>query len=57
MRREYNNVRELQQAQGSHDFAEDWTAQCDPWACWSSRTLLYSRCTMPPKVMVCCLLP
>ena len=28
--REYNNVRELQQAQGSHDFAEDWTAQYDP---------------------------
>lgn len=30
VRREYNNVRELQQAQGSHDFAEAWTAQYDP---------------------------
>ena len=30
LRREYNNVRELQQAQGSHDFAESWTAQYDP---------------------------
>ena len=30
MRREYNNVRELQQAQGSHDFGEAWTAQYDP---------------------------
>jgi len=29
-RREYNNVRELQQAQGSHTFAEAWTAQYDP---------------------------
>lgn len=30
IRRENNNVRELQQAQGSHDFAEAWTAQYDP---------------------------
>ena len=30
VRREYNNVRELQQAQGSHDFGEAWTAQYDP---------------------------
>jgi Carboxypeptidase regulatory-like domain/TonB dependent receptor len=30
IRREDNNVRELQQAQGSHDFAEAWTAQYDP---------------------------
>jgi len=29
-RPEYNNVRELQQAQGSHTFAYDWTAQYDP---------------------------
>jgi hypothetical protein len=29
-RREYNNVRELQQAQGSHDFGADWTALYDP---------------------------
>ncbi len=29
-RREYNNVRELQQAQGSHTFGEAWTAQYDP---------------------------
>ncbi|MBL8290215.1 MAG: TonB-dependent receptor, partial [Bryobacterales bacterium] len=30
IRQEYNNVRELQQAQGSHDFAGDWTAQYIP---------------------------
>ena len=30
IRRENNNVRELQQAQGSHDFAEAWTALYDP---------------------------
>ena len=30
IRREYNNVRELQQAQGSHDFDESWTSQYDP---------------------------
>ncbi|MBV6430471.1 MAG: hypothetical protein IANPNBLG_00584 [Bryobacteraceae bacterium] len=30
IRREYNNVREMQQAQGSHDFAEAWTSQYDP---------------------------
>ena len=30
IRREENNVRELQQAQGSHDFAGDWTSQYDP---------------------------
>jgi hypothetical protein len=30
VRREYNNVRELQQSQGSHDFAESWTALYDP---------------------------
>ena len=29
-RQEYNNVRELQQAQGSHDFGSDWTALYDP---------------------------
>ena len=29
-RQEYNNVRELQQAQGSHSFGNDWTAQYDP---------------------------
>ncbi|MEO8657898.1 MAG: TonB-dependent receptor [Bryobacteraceae bacterium] len=29
-RQEYNNVVELQQAQGSHDFYGDWTAQYDP---------------------------
>lgn len=29
-RTEYNNVVELQQAQGSHDFYKDWTAQYDP---------------------------
>src|SRR5262249_4369708 len=29
-RQEYNNVRELQQAQGSHTFGTDWTAQYDP---------------------------
>ncbi|MGH9630531.1 MAG: TonB-dependent receptor domain-containing protein, partial [Bryobacteraceae bacterium] len=29
-RSEYNNVRELQQAQGSHSFDEDWTALYDP---------------------------
>jgi hypothetical protein len=29
-RQEYNNVRELQQAQGSHDFYGDWTALYDP---------------------------
>lgn len=29
-RREWNNVRELQQAQGSHDFAADWTALYSP---------------------------
>ncbi len=28
-RQEYNNVRELQQAQGSHDFGPDWTALYD----------------------------
>jgi len=31
-RREYNNVRELQQAQGSHHFGSDWTALFDPVA-------------------------
>jgi hypothetical protein len=30
LRRENNNVRELQQAQGSHDFGGDWTALYDP---------------------------
>ena len=30
LRRELNNVRELQQAQGSHTFGSDWTAQFDP---------------------------
>lgn len=30
IRREYNNVRELQQAQGSHDFGGAWTALYDP---------------------------
>ena len=29
-RREYSNVRELQQAQGSHNFGDAWTAQYDP---------------------------
>lgn len=29
-RQEYNNVRELQQAQGSHSFGSDWTSQYDP---------------------------
>ncbi|MGE5645395.1 MAG: TonB-dependent receptor domain-containing protein [Acidobacteriota bacterium] len=29
-RREFNNVREMQQAQGSHGFYNDWTAQYDP---------------------------
>jgi len=29
-RLEYNNIQELQQSQGSHDFAGDWTAQYDP---------------------------
>ena len=29
-RQEYNNVRELQQAQGSHDFGVEWTQQWDP---------------------------
>jgi len=29
-RREWNNVRELQQSQGSHDFAADWTALYSP---------------------------
>ena len=30
LRQEYNNIRELQQAQGSHTFGEEWTAQWDP---------------------------
>jgi outer membrane receptor protein involved in Fe transport len=30
LRREQNNFRELQQAQGSHDFGGDWTALYDP---------------------------
>jgi hypothetical protein len=30
LRREDNNIRELQQAQGSHDFGGDWTALYDP---------------------------
>jgi hypothetical protein len=29
-RKEFNNVRELQQAQGSHSFYSDWTALFDP---------------------------
>lgn len=29
-RQEYSNVRELQQAQGSHTFGSDWTSQYDP---------------------------
>jgi hypothetical protein len=29
-RREYDNARELQQAQGSHTFGGDWTSQFDP---------------------------
>ncbi|HUS05548.1 MAG TPA: TonB-dependent receptor, partial [Bryobacteraceae bacterium] len=29
-RKEFNNVRELQQSQGSHDFGGDWTALYDP---------------------------
>jgi hypothetical protein len=29
-RQEYNNIRELQQAQGSHDFGGEWTSQWDP---------------------------
>jgi len=32
IRKEFNNVRELQQSQGSHDFAEDWTGLFDPSA-------------------------
>src|SRR5262249_29176102 len=30
IRREYNNIRELQQAQGSHTFGTAWTGQYDP---------------------------
>lgn len=30
LHQEYNNIRELQQAQGSHDFDVEWTAQWDP---------------------------
>jgi len=30
LRQEYNNIRELQQAQGSHSFYPDWTALFDP---------------------------
>ena len=30
IRQEYNNIRELQQAQGSHGFYSDWTSQWDP---------------------------
>lgn len=30
LRYEYNNIRELQQAQGSHDWGADWTALYDP---------------------------
>jgi hypothetical protein len=30
LRREYNNIRELQQAQGSHTFGEAWTGLYDP---------------------------
>ena len=30
LRQEYNNIRELQQAQGSHGFYSDWTSQWDP---------------------------
>jgi len=30
IRREYNNIRELQQAQGSHSFGTQWTALYDP---------------------------
>ncbi len=30
LRQEYNNIQELQQAQGSHDFYSDWTSQWDP---------------------------
>lgn len=32
IRREFNNVRELQQAQGSHTFGDAWTQQYDPAA-------------------------
>jgi hypothetical protein len=31
-RQEYNNIRELQQTHGSHDFYSDWTALYDPEA-------------------------
>jgi Carboxypeptidase regulatory-like domain/TonB dependent receptor-like, beta-barrel len=30
LRQEYNNIQELQQAQGSHGFYSDWTSQWDP---------------------------
>jgi hypothetical protein len=30
LRQEYNNIQELQQAQGSHGFYSEWTAQWDP---------------------------
>jgi hypothetical protein len=30
LRQEYNNIQELQQAQGSHSFYETWTSQWDP---------------------------
>jgi hypothetical protein len=30
LRQEYNNIQELQQAQGSHSFYSDWTSQWDP---------------------------
>jgi hypothetical protein len=30
VRFEYDNIRELQQAQGSHDFSPNWTALYDP---------------------------
>jgi hypothetical protein len=33
-RTEYNNIRELQQAQGSHTFAQDWTSLYDPSSDW-----------------------
>jgi len=32
LRFEYNNIAELQQTQGSHDFGPDWTGQYDPVA-------------------------
>ena len=37
---------------GSYCAVQSPPKSCDPWACCSSRTLLYARCALPPNILV-----